>query len=66
MATETDTSSWDLANPKSPWQVIILACLVALVSYFVARLGWLSTVGPNLEATDQAAPSAITTAVERR
>ena len=49
MATETDTSSWDLANPKSPWQVIILACLVASVSYFVARLGWLSTVGPNLD-----------------
>ena len=49
MAIETDRSSWKLANPNSPRQISVLACLVALLSYFAAWLGGTLTVGPHVD-----------------
>ena len=40
--------SWGTAHPGSPFYVVILSCLVALLCYLSAKLGWALMIKPQM------------------
>jgi len=49
MKAGPEPSSWNLANVNSPLRTATLACFVAVLSYYAAKLGGTLIVGPQAD-----------------
>jgi PAS domain S-box-containing protein len=47
METESNRSSWKVANLDSQWHAVILACFVAILCYSATKLGGMLAIGPQ-------------------
>jgi integral membrane sensor domain MASE1 len=47
METGRNRSCWSVVNLDSPWHTVILVCFVAILSYWVTRLGAMLSIGPH-------------------
>jgi len=49
MKAGPEPSFWNLANVNSPLRTATLACFVAVLSYYAAKLGGTLIVGPQAD-----------------
>ena len=47
METGPNRSPWSVANLNSPWHTASLVCFVAILSYWVTKLGAILSIGPH-------------------
>ena len=47
MAAGSNRASWNIPNLNSPFHTVILVCLVAILSYFAAKLSGMLIIRPE-------------------